>query len=61
MGKAGDCYKHAVHYYRHAVQRDHLAKFSLSEADRDVMLAAAVNWRILARSAEEAENASRTE
>ena len=45
---AADC-------HRYAVQCDHLAKFALSDADRDVMLAAAVNWRKLAGSAEEAE------
>ena len=46
METAADC-------YRHAIQCDHLAKFALSDADRDVMLAAAVNWRKLAGSAEE--------
>jgi hypothetical protein len=30
----------AAECYRHAVQCDHLAKFALSDADRDVMLAA---------------------
>jgi hypothetical protein len=54
METAEDC-------YRHAVQCDHLAEFALSEADRDVMLAAAVNWRMLARRAEEAEKASKPE
>jgi predicted glycosyl hydrolase (DUF1957 family) len=47
--------------YRHALQCDHLAEFALSDADRDVMLAAAVNWRMLARRAEEAEKASKPE
>ena len=42
---AADC-------HRHAAQCDHLAKFALSDADRDVMLAAAVNWRKLAGNAE---------
>jgi hypothetical protein len=48
METAADC-------YRHAIQCDHLAKFALSNADRDAMLAAGVNWRKLAGSAEEAE------
>ena len=52
METAADC-------YRHAVQCDHLAKFALSDADRDVMLAAAVNWRKLAGSAEEAEKTAK--
>ena len=47
--------------YRHAVQCDHLAEFALSEKDRDVMLAAAVNWRKLAGSAEEAEKTAKPE
>ena len=47
--------------YRHAIQCDHLAKFALSYADRDVMLAAAVNWRKLARNAEEAEKSAKPE
>ena len=47
--------------YRHAVQCDHLAKFALSEKDRDVTLAAAGNWRVLARKAEEAEEALKSE
>jgi predicted type IV restriction endonuclease len=47
--------------YRHAVRCDHLAEFALSEKDRDVMLAAAVNWRKLAGSAEEAEKAAKPE
>ena len=54
METAEDC-------YRHAVQCDHLAEFALSEADRDVMLAAAVNWRMLAKRAEEAAMASKLE
>ena len=54
METAADC-------YRHAVQCDHLAEFALSEKDRDVMLAAAGNWRVLARKAEEAEKASKPE
>ena len=41
---AADC-------HRHAVQCDHLAKFALSDADRDVTLAAAVKWRKLAGNA----------
>lgn len=45
--------------YRHAVQCDHLAEFALSEKDRDVMLAAAGNWRVLARRADEADKASK--
>jgi len=49
----------ATDYYRRAVQCDHLAKFALSEADRDVMLAAAVNWRKLAGSAAEAEKTAK--
>jgi hypothetical protein len=51
---AADC-------HRHAVQCDHLAKFALSDADRDVMLAAAVNWRKLAGNAEEAEKSAKPE
>jgi predicted glycosyl hydrolase (DUF1957 family) len=51
----------AVDCYRHAFQCDHLAKFALSDADRDVMLAAAVNWRKLAGSAEEAEKSAKPE
>jgi hypothetical protein len=47
--------------YRHAVQCDHLAEFALSEADREAMLAAAVNWRMLARRAEEAEKTAKPE
>ena len=39
----------AAECYRHAVQCDHLAKFALSDADRDVMLAAAVNWRVVGK------------
>ena len=54
METAADCYKHAV-------RGDHLAKFALSDADRDVMLAAAVNWRKLAGSAEEAEKTAKLE
>jgi len=54
MDTAADC-------YRHAVQCDHLARFALSDADRDVMLAAAVNWRKLAGTAEEAEKTARPE
>ena len=54
METAADC-------YRHAVQCDHLAKFALSDADRDVMLAAAVNWRKLAGSVEEAEKTAKSE
>jgi predicted glycosyl hydrolase (DUF1957 family) len=49
----------AEDYHRHAVQCDHLAKFALTEADREVMLAAAVNWRKLAGSAEEADKAEK--
>jgi hypothetical protein len=51
----------AADYYRCAVQCDHLAKFALSDADRDVMLAAAVNWRKLAGSAAEAEKTAKPE
>ena len=51
----------AEEYYRYAVRCDHLAEFALSEKDRDVMLAAAGNWRVLAIKAEEAENALRPE
>ena len=51
---AADC-------HRHAAQCDHLAKFALSDADRDVTLAAAVNWRKLARNAEEAEKSAKPE
>ena len=51
----------AAECYRHAVQCDHLAEFALSEKDRDVMLAAAGNWRVLARRAEEDEKASKPE
>ena len=51
----------AAECYRRAVQCDHLAKFALSDADRDVMLAAAVNWRKLAGSAEEAEKTAKPE
>ena len=47
--------------YRHAIQCDHLAKFALSYADRDVMLAAAVNWRKLGGSAEEVEKTAQPE
>ena len=47
--------------HRYAVQCDHLAKFALSDADRDVMLAAAVNWRKLAGNAEEAEKSAKPE
>ena len=47
--------------YRHSIQCDHLAKFALSYADRAVMLAAAVNWRKLAGSAEEAERTGKPE
>ena len=47
--------------YRHAIQCDHLAKFALSYADRDVMLAAAVNWRKLGGSAEEVEKTAKPE
>jgi hypothetical protein len=54
METAADCYRHAVHC-------DHLAKFALSDADRDLMLAAAVNWRKLAGSAEEAEKTAKQE
>ena len=49
---AADC-------HRRAAQCDHLAKFALSDADRDVTLAAAVNWRKLARNAEEAEKSAK--
>jgi hypothetical protein len=52
METAEDC-------YRHALQCDHLAEFALSETDRDAMLAAAVNWRKLAKCAEEAEKAAK--
>ena len=48
METAADC-------YRRAVQCDHLAKFALSDADRDMMLAAAVNWRKLAGSGRQPE------
>ena len=51
---AADC-------HRHAGQCDHLAKFALSDADRDVTLAAAVNWRKLAGNAEEAEKSAKPE
>ena len=51
---AADC-------HRYAVQCHHLAKFALSDADRDMMLAAAINWRKLAGSAEEAEKAVKPE
>ena len=51
----------AANYYRRAVQCDHLAKFALSDVDRDVMLAAAVNWRKLADSAKEAEKTAKPE
>jgi hypothetical protein len=54
METAADC-------YRHAVRCDHLAKFALSDADRDATLAAAVNWRKLAGSAEEAETTAKLE
>ncbi|GEP61049.1 hypothetical protein [Reyranella soli] len=54
METAADC-------YRHALQCDQLAKFALSDADRDVTLAAAVNWRKLAGSAEEAETTAKLE
>ena len=54
METAADC-------YRHALQCGHLAKFALSDADRDVMLAAAVNWRKLAGSAEETETTAKLE
>ena len=54
METAADCYRHAVHC-------DQLAKFALSDADRDMMLAAAVNWRKLAGSAEEAEKTVKPE
>ena len=54
METAADC-------YRRAGQCVHLAKFALSDSDRDVMLAAAVNWRKLAGSAEEAEKDAKPE
>ena len=51
---AADCHRHALHC-------DQLAKFALSDADREVTLAAAVNWRKLAENAEEAEKSAKPE
>jgi hypothetical protein len=54
METAADCYGHAV-------RCDHLAKFALSDADRDATLAAALNWRKLAGSAEQSETTAKLE